>query len=230
MTKKWIEACFSEQKRIPWRRYALDRSDRDKPESEEEIHNILLKKSPSKRKQSESGSDDDMVVVDKRKKNGGVIQKQPEDTKPALIDDPMSNDEPQSIDIKDDVEASEKMDTSMSTNVMEVSTDDELMSKSNNGSADLTQVENHIFKGKTFYLNEDLPAIDVIKLKNQINAMMGKITERASKANYVITNKGRKLPKEEEIKGEILTSLWVFECYELEALIPTTRYKPKDLS
>lgn len=37
VTKKWIEDCHSQRKRLPWRRYALDRNDHGKPESEEEI-------------------------------------------------------------------------------------------------------------------------------------------------------------------------------------------------
>lgn len=213
VTKRWIDACFTEQKKIPWRRYALDDDSKDEPESEEEIHNILSKKSdtPTKRKRSESESDDDMVVVDKRVKNGD--DKKAEDEEPVVI--------------KDDESVVVETSTS-SQNVMEVSTDDELMSKSNNGSTlDLTQVQKPVYKDKIFYLNEDLPATDVIKLKNQISELMGKITERSSKANYIITENGRKLPH--GAPGEVLIKTWVYECYELEAFIPTTRYKPKTL-
>lgn len=35
--KQWIEECHKERKRLPWRRYALDRNDHKKDESEEEI-------------------------------------------------------------------------------------------------------------------------------------------------------------------------------------------------
>lgn len=195
VTKRWIEACFNEQKRIPWRRFALDGEDKDEPESEEEIHNVLKKpKSPSKPSLIESDSDDDMVVVDKRVVNGDA-----------------KKDEVETIQIDDEDK----------TNAMNVSTDDDIINGSNSS---LTAIDNQVYKDKVFYLNEDLPATDVIKLKTQIVSMAGKITEKSSKANYIITT-GKRLP--ENITGEVLTSLWVYECNELEALIPTTRYKPK---
>lgn len=210
VTKKWIEACFSDQKRISWRRYALDSADKDQPESEDEIHNILSKpkeqstsKSPAKRKASES-DDEDMVVVDKRVKNG----------------DEKKLDPPKPMEVE---EAPAPMDTS-TQNIMEMSTDDE-QGRSNISECDVTQVENQVFKDKVFYLAGDLSATDVIKLKTQIVSMAGKITDRASKAGFVITAAGKKLP--EDISGEVLTPLWVTECHELEGLIPTTRYKLK---
>lgn len=216
VTKKWIEACFIEQKKLPWRRFALDRTDKDEPESEEEIHNVLVKKSPSTRKFSGSGSDDDMVVVDKRLKNCDV--KKTDEPRAGTTDESEPVNKPD--EIEEDVQPHEIM------NIMDVSTDDEMMIKSSNGSeVELMQLDIQIYKGKTFYLNEDLPATDVIKLKNQISTMMGKITDQPSKANFIITEKGRRLPA--GVSAEILISLWVYECFELEALIPTTRYRLK---
>lgn len=36
MTRKWLDDCYNERKKLPWRRYALDKADKG-PESEEEI-------------------------------------------------------------------------------------------------------------------------------------------------------------------------------------------------
>lgn len=36
VTRKWVEDCYMERKKLPWRRYALDKADKG-PESEEEI-------------------------------------------------------------------------------------------------------------------------------------------------------------------------------------------------
>lgn len=153
-------------------------------------------------------SESDMVVVDRRGKNGN---EKSTEVKPVIVID----EEPEA-------------DKRSSQDAMDVSTDDELMQKSGNESVlDLTQAESQIFKDKVFYLNEDLPATDVIKLKNQIAGMMGKITDKPRRADYVITDKGRRLP--ESSTAEVLLSLWVYECYELGAYIPTTRYKPKHL-
>lgn len=37
VTRKWIEDCYRDRKRYPWRRYALDKADKTGNESEEEI-------------------------------------------------------------------------------------------------------------------------------------------------------------------------------------------------
>ncbi|KAF2898770.1 hypothetical protein ILUMI_07403 [Ignelater luminosus] len=37
VNKNWISSCYSERKRLPWRRFALDNKDKNKDESEEEI-------------------------------------------------------------------------------------------------------------------------------------------------------------------------------------------------
>lgn len=37
MTKAWITDCHSKRMRLPWRRYALDKNDKGKNESEEEV-------------------------------------------------------------------------------------------------------------------------------------------------------------------------------------------------
>lgn len=42
----FIEECFTEKKRLPWRRYALDRKDRAEPESEEEIFAVSTPAAP----------------------------------------------------------------------------------------------------------------------------------------------------------------------------------------
>lgn len=33
----WIEDCYDTRKRLPWRRYALEKAEKQKPESEDEI-------------------------------------------------------------------------------------------------------------------------------------------------------------------------------------------------
>merc|ERR1712079_411139 len=35
--KDWIELCHSNRKRLPWRRFCLDKDDKNKEESEDEI-------------------------------------------------------------------------------------------------------------------------------------------------------------------------------------------------
>lgn len=43
VNKKWIEECYRQQKRLSWRKYALDSSDRNIPDSEDEVWDVRLK-------------------------------------------------------------------------------------------------------------------------------------------------------------------------------------------
>lgn len=45
--KNWIEECYSKRKRLPWRRFALDKNEWSKDESENEIHDLDSKTSES---------------------------------------------------------------------------------------------------------------------------------------------------------------------------------------
>lgn len=163
-----------------------------------------------------------MVVVDKRVENGS----DPKADKSASGDLNESDDvqilpeaEPVIIDLDDGQEPNNN-EPATQKSAIDVSTDDELMEE-----VDLTHIENQVYKSKTFFLNDDLPATDVIKLNNQITAMEGRVTGQPAKADFIVTKTGHKLPQ--GVTGEVLTALWVYECYELGAMIPTTRYKPK---
>ncbi len=79
-----------------------------------------------------------------------------------------------------------------------------------------------LFKGKTFYLSQNISSTDEIKLNRYISVYGGAVTLVANKADYILSNK----PKEtsSDFKGEVVKPLWVFECNELETLLPTKRY------
>lgn len=199
MTHRWIESCFEDQKFIPWRRFALDDKDQDEPESDEEILNITSKtsqKSPPPLEPPES-DDDDMIVVDKRV-NDNATNVLPADER--------------AVNNKSDIDT-------LPDGPLDVATDDELA----DNSLENTQCECKIFSDKLFYLNRDLPATDVIKLKSQIRLMMGTITQESSRADFIITKIGRELPR--DTSGEIVQDRWVYDCYALSVLVPTNRYK-----
>lgn len=79
------------------------------------------------------------------------------------------------------------------------------------------------FENKTFYLCDNLSSIDDIKLRRFVTVYKGEIIETASSADYVITS--RLLSGSDHMKGEIVKPLWVFECNDMECLLPTKRYK-----
>lgn len=79
------------------------------------------------------------------------------------------------------------------------------------------------FAGKKFYLSSNLGSVDIIKLTRFIGVYGGKIIVNAADANYIVSNKAKQLP--DNFPGEVVKPLWVFECNDLECLLPTHRYK-----
>lgn len=66
MTRKWVEDCYKERKKLPWRRYALDKADKG-PESEEEIceqDDNLVETSTTQPVREIDSEDETLVFVD----------------------------------------------------------------------------------------------------------------------------------------------------------------------
>ena len=64
--KEWIELCHSNRKRFPWRRFCLDKDDKNKDESEEEIYELG---------DENNGSDDDEKAAENNRRNMEVVNK-----------------------------------------------------------------------------------------------------------------------------------------------------------
>lgn len=171
VTAKWIESCHRERKRLPWRRFALDKEEKDESESENEIHEIV-----------------ETPEVE-------VMQ----------------------VDDNDEIEKEEPDSKSSQRSFADISTDEDDNSSNH--------VENKVFKDKTFFLNSDLTAVDRIKLKDQIVSMSGKLSSSPSSVNFIIACSTKQLPSDVNSNAEILKGLWISECYELNAIIPVTRYR-----
>lgn len=62
VSHKFIEDCFEKKKRIPWRRYALDKSEKDKSDSEDEI--VGIGKFIPSENEEDADSDDDFKPYD----------------------------------------------------------------------------------------------------------------------------------------------------------------------
>lgn len=78
------------------------------------------------------------------------------------------------------------------------------------------------FKGKQFYLSRNISSTDEIKLKRFISIYGGEVTAAASDSDYIVSNSPKQTPA--EYKGEVVKPLWIFECNDLEMLLPTQRY------
>jgi len=248
--KKWIENCFIEQKMIPWRRFALDSTEKSKSESEDEIlcewhrPKSSTETDPKEEKMEQSDdSDSDMLVVDRRgqKNNSKIIIDSDSESDMVIVDKTNKNNniEDDKMDIKQEdndgddntnrfkdeqqqQQPPQSIDDERNNNKNEMETD--VYSEDDSvSSIDITTVECQAFKDKIFYLNEDLPATDKIKLSDNIKHMLGIVTKNPHKAHYIISKQGKKLPT--NFKAEVVKEIWIRECFDLQAFIPTTRYK-----
>lgn len=57
VTRKWIQDSHAQRKRLPWRRYALDKADQGRPESEDEVEEAVT--------ENVFSDEDDKIDVDK---------------------------------------------------------------------------------------------------------------------------------------------------------------------
>lgn len=172
VSKAWIEKCFQEQKKVSWRKYALDDNDRKQSDSEDEIVNILLKPASTtaveeteestdlpakdndssieiispKKTQIDLSSDEDMDIVDNRKPNPSI----------ATVQESIKN-------------GSIKKEKDISN----ATTDEDVDHKQDDYSFENTQNEAPLFNSKTFFLTTDLKATDVVKLEKFIPSMKG---------------------------------------------------------
>lgn len=92
----------------------------------------------------------------------------------------------------------------------------------NNNNRSVTPLP-EFFKGKVFYLSANVSSVDTIKLTRFIGVYCGELTTNAAEANYIVSNKAKQLPA--DFAGEVVKPLWVFECNDLECLLPTQRYR-----
>ncbi|KAG5674603.1 hypothetical protein PVAND_004557 [Polypedilum vanderplanki] len=226
ITKKWIERCFTEQKRLPWRRFAVDKSEQDESESEEEIFSEWHKPKTSSNNDDDKESinsnscdiddDYDMLIVDKRN------EKNPSPMKKVIasmtIDDSESDNDMKTVKIE-----KSEIDSESKDNNNDFQENVECYSEDSISSVDITKIECEVFKDKKFYLNTDLSATDKILLKDHIKNMLGVVTKNPHKADYIIVKKAKSLPI--KVSAEIVKEVWIRECFELQAFIPTSRYR-----
>lgn len=79
------------------------------------------------------------------------------------------------------------------------------------------------FVDKVFYLSSNLSSIDEIKLKRFISVYGGSLTTMSSQAHYILSNSAKSTPA--GYAGEVVKPLWVYECNDMECMLPTKRYK-----
>ncbi|XP_069680650.1 DNA repair protein XRCC1-like [Periplaneta americana] len=162
--KDWIEDCHSKRTRLPWRRYALDKRDQKKPESEDEIPELLqdVPDSPPPQQQ-DSGEGSDM----------GSQPDSGSDTEDEIQRVKNCTGQTKGVSLYDE-------DT-------DVDSDVELPDTANMPLPHLPD----LFVGKGFYLDEELDTDLRSKLQRYILAFKGSLLEDIddSQVDIVIANK-----------------------------------------
>ncbi|XP_057365407.1 DNA repair protein XRCC1-like isoform X2 [Daphnia carinata] len=200
VTKNWVEDCYAKRKRLPWRRYCLDKNDRGE-ESEEEIL---------------AGPEDQNTTSPAPKRNNNVAASVSDTATGICIT-------PKTSTVKEDED-----DYGGSTEVDEVDTDDEIdmikkkilqeqkLSKDSQSS--------NIYNDSKFLLGKDLSEDFKEELTRYVTDLQGQIVpKRRSSIKYFVTDNpddaaiAKVLAKNKDI--QIVKSDWIRECKKQHALV-----------
>lgn len=200
VTKNWVEDCYAKRKRLPWRRYCLDKNDRGE-ESEEEIW---------------AGPEDQNPTSPAPKRNNNVAAPVSKTASSICAT-------PKTSKVKEDED-----DYGGSTEVDEVDTDDEIdmikrkILQEQNLSKDFQS--SNIYNDGKFLLGKDLSEDVKEELTRYVTDLQGQVVpKRRSSIKYFITDNpddasiAKVLAKNKEIK--IVKSDWIRECKKQHALV-----------
>ncbi|XP_055636700.1 DNA repair protein XRCC1 [Toxorhynchites rutilus septentrionalis] len=227
--KSWIERCHAQRKRLSWRKFALDSDDAERTDSEEEVIDITNK--PKEHSERESHTPKSSI-----KDSHQRIEKAREDPKPKETDEEVlahydlddvivvekktENYDVSGSDTEEDIEKVNRRINKQPENASEIydkSTDED---GQNNIIDAVTSL--NFFSGKIFFLDEELGVVDVIKLEQYVKLYRGTITTNISEAHFVVTRNKKYVDK--QIASELIKPLWIYECHDMECLIPYQRY------
>ncbi|XP_050068947.1 DNA repair protein XRCC1 [Anopheles maculipalpis] len=195
--KEWIERCYTNRKRLSWRKFALDTAEADVSDSEDEIVDIANKPAdavvPQPLPREERQSPPKLV---KQAQKDAVMLHELSDT---------DDDEPRETTVHQ---------------IYEKSTEEEGDRQEENASGGSLD----FFKGKKFFLHQELGAIDIIKLEKYIELYKGSVSNDMAGVDYVIARNKNSLPPSNS-RAELVKPLWIYECNDMECLIPVNRYR-----
>ncbi|XP_030763796.1 DNA repair protein XRCC1 [Sitophilus oryzae] len=192
--RKWIEDCYNEKKRLPWRRYALDKADNG-PESEEEIWEEEEHQFPP--------SDDERIV-------------EPSDAEDETKES--------GYDVEDKIrEIQQKQQRNDNSNdIYDRSTDSEPEREECNGDLEIKNKLENIFDNKIFYIDDVFEEDLRRKLKQYIVAYNGLINDTVDNTvDIMITNEtNAKFLKDMYPSSVCASPDWIWECHNTKTLAP----------
>ncbi|XP_053950988.1 DNA repair protein XRCC1 [Anastrepha ludens] len=214
VTRSWIEDCNKQKKCLPWRRYALNGSDLNQPESEEEVLDESLRPNA-------------LPVVKNNSKNVDV------NTTDSLHSARSSNEIISTIssgsDTEDDIERVLQNKRSHCTaeanetrSAFDASTEEEdFLAKKVKIEANLKG--GMILKGLVFFICEDITSAERKIVENLIKTNGGTISFEMNEAQYLISN-GLSTDKIRSKYGSLVKPDWIYECNDMEIKVPINKY------
>ncbi|XP_058062646.1 DNA repair protein XRCC1 [Anopheles bellator] len=190
--KEWIEKCYSSRRKLSWRKFSLDTAQAQMSDSEDEIVDITLRPPEVTAREDRNENPTEEPMV--------LSDSEPELDGPADVRERKKDDKPTTCPIP-----------------YEISTEEEVGSNHEDSRSDL-----NFFNDKTFFLDDDVGAVDTMKLKKYIQSYKGVISNTPNNVEYIISRRKRPLPA--TTRAQLVKPLWIFECNEMECLIPVNRY------
>ena len=227
--KEWIEDCHSKRMRLPWRRYALDKNDQNKNESEDEVGEEVTETSND----YDCDTDEEIEKI----KLEETKQKLKEESKtkiPKPEADSYDCDTDEEIDnIKSEMKKNPEVVTPESRN--EENTDDECYDAETDVDEEdvrkLLPETDHLkyeslpkfFTNLEFHIDKDLKGDERKLIQRYIVAAGGRVRKSRSKANHVLT----KFIGEDSRKNcsaKFVNPSWVFACHDKGGLEDIEKY------
>lgn len=235
--KEWIEDCHSKRKRLPWRRYAMDKKDQVGPESDTEEENESVEQrtvrttSPS---QSEESADDGdnaerMDQVKTPQPNVDRVKTpQPNNKRPSLFA-PLDGNGAKRARSPPTARQSPRLPPPAEADPYDADTDvddDGCGSPPDDDLPPLPELPD-LFRGATFRLGPSLPDDTAKRLERYITAYGGEVVLSVQNATYVVTDRIKDCEKLrlDRSRCTAVRPAWVWRCSDSRQLAPTAAYE-----
>ncbi|XP_050307782.1 DNA repair protein XRCC1 isoform X2 [Anthonomus grandis grandis] len=198
VTKKWIEECHSQRKRLPWRRYALDKADKG-VESEDEIW---------EEERTQAATESDIEIDTAIINSDDETMQKGSDTEEIVA------------------EIIKKQKREKEEDIYLVDTDNETIEPVINGSLKVKRKLENFFKAKIFFVDTKLDEEVARRVKQYIAAYDGIIAEELEATIDIIVTDGAdyKLLQDIYPNASFVTPDWIWECHNLQKLAPMTDF------
>ncbi|KAG5876639.1 hypothetical protein JTB14_012984 [Gonioctena quinquepunctata] len=203
--RAWLEECHGQRKRLPWRRFALDKGDQDRDESEDEIiedvmHEAVQVDEVSDGERNANFSDHKDEGSDTEERIAKILASKTS-SKADPPESPAPNEDVYSVetDVEEDLEKSPAPEAKQLPN---------------------------FFAGKIFYIDSSFDDETYWRLRKYIVAYKGKPADGPTDGVEIIVTTRQNSATLREINGEAscVSTNWIWECHNKKKLLPLDDY------